>query len=454
MNTSYTDEFGNVYNRNNLMFVLLNATQLNTYFANYSTMTKEQALEKLLFEDYPSLTYSSGTSYTVSSNTYIIAFYMSGGSVVKVTSNYAYINNSNNSCTIVYIRDLMFTDDLSPDNVTNVTDTTYDLTIELDTMFTTKYDYLTGIEYNINDYNLYFVVFNGSQFKKVTDYVANGLMSISTAIANALTNSDDYTMRIIAGLSAQSVMFEGLLVDTDYYIVAYYMDSTNRNINVVSTNVLANSYISTTGVFNFRITTLSNNFSFTIASIISQEGDGVGIVSFDIEQMNSTYYNYSNNVEYDDERIIFVEMTEEELQVLKDYYNNGAYIEYILNSHTYNNLTLEEALELTLYYYRLRDGGGNTTFEFYLASGDYTIQQAINMAPALNVDQILGQLELPEPETASVETHYVIAIYLNSDGRTFDKVSSNIVRIDYTKYESGQTEFTQSLLSISSLFNS
>ena len=450
MNTNYTDETGAIYNRNDMLFVLLNAQMLNNYFTNFSSMTKEQALEKL-FEDNPDLTYSSETTYTVTSNTYIIAFYKSGDRIVKVTSNYAYINNSNHSRTIIYIRDLMFTESISSDSVSNITETTFNFTLDINSMFTTKYDYLTGINYNIDDYNLHFVVFNGSQFKTLTDYVANGFMNINTALKNALASSENYSSNMIASKSAQTIAFNNLLVNTDYYILAYYIDA-NNNIAVISANVLMINYSTDSGIFNFDVTTLSNNFGFTISSIIAQQVNGVGQISFDIEKMNSIYFNYIDKSELNTNNIRFVEVSAEELEIFAEYYNNGAEIVYNDMTNVYDNLTFEEALELTLYYYRQKGVTGNNTFEFNLASGNYSIEEAINRTNVIQPDYI-STLSLPDPETTAVETHYIIAIYLNDDGKIFNKVSNNIVKVDYAKNENGQiTLFEQSVVSISSIF--
>ena len=121
-------------------------------------------------------------------------------------------------------------------------------------------------------------------------------------------------------------------------------------------------------------------------------------------------------------------------------------------TNVYDNLTFEEALELTLYYYRQKGVTGNNTFEFNLASGNYSIEEAINRTNVIQPDYI-STLSLPDPETTAVETHYIIAIYLNDDGKIFNKVSNNIVKVDYAKNENGQiTVFEQSVVSISSIF--
>ena len=62
-------------------------------------------------------------------------------------------------------------------------------------------------------------------------------------------------------------------------------------------------------------------------------------------------------------------------------------------------------------------------------------------------------MSLHDHETTAVETNYIIAIYLNDDGKIFNKVSNNIVKVDYAKNENGQiTLFEQSVVSISSIF--
>ena len=118
------------------------------------------------------------------------------------------------------------------------------------------------------------------------------------------------------------------------------------------------------------------------------------------------------------------------------------------NSHTYTNLTLEQALELVIYYYRNYENSND-----HIAYADF-VQALVKAEKSL--DEILDSIILAEPNFISNNSYtlsrltannsvnnYIIAVgtIKGENSTRFEKVSSNVVKISYSVSATNVTSF-------------
>ena len=448
MNTEYVDYDKISYSKNELKFVVL-STQIYTSFIEYSSsQTKELALKEIMNEFASQITITTSTTLTFESNAYIIGFYENeNGEIVEVTTGQIYVNAGDHSARVITAQDLMFTDDYSiNDNVSNITGSTFDFTISTDTMFTNKYDYSTGTNYDHTTNTLRFVAMNASQFKYFSDFVANGLKISNDALKFILENNENY--HSVVSVMGKTATFAGLLLNTKYFIVAFYTanEGTANESLLISVNELTIVFDEQgSGTLQTDLITLSNNFSFQSSVISSVEGSNAR-VTFISENMKQTYVDYVtgnriNNISY-------IELTLEEIRLLYNYYYNGVRITNTSNSNIYrdyNNLTLEEALELVIYYNRYP----NEAVQNLLASNTYESLSGLIENTTLS-DPTISEI-LPSENLESSESRYVIAVNMTTGG-VIQKVSSNVVKINFAKRTETSVSTTIELVTINNLF--
>ena len=334
-------------------------------------------------------------------------------------------------------------------------------------MFTTKFDYKTGTNYNTSSYALKFVAFNGSQFKLMTDLVTNGFMTPIQAFTETIRTHTATNNKYVAtaSLSGTTVTFGSVftyaLPDTDscYYIMAYYVDGSG-NICVLSANLIEIEVVSEGGTKSIlkSVSTLSNNFSFALPSISQQmmsatERD----VIIDTQKFNNLYKDYETGSFVSNDFLMFVYLSDEEVQMISKYYNDsrngGLILTYGTQEKKYENLTIEEAFMFAIYYYRHRNDNyvntdSNTLHDNLTSNSGKSIEVIVttyladsmkltNLSPD-NVYKYLKRYSINSlTDTTEISggyySHNLFAIHINTSGRYVEKVSSNYLNIKYKK---------------------
>ena len=463
MNTSYTDANENVYTSENLKFIMFTEAQINEYFELFASLnSKEKALLQMI-TDNKYLSISDDSSFNVSQNIYILGFYCESNDggitrIVKATSNYIYVINSSNSHKIIYIRDLMFSESTAENSNVVVGETMFSFEIDTNSMFTTKYDYKTNTEYNINsaEFKLRFIAFNGTEFKNYTDDIMNGLYTDIEALAKAIANSA-YTSITSTDYNLTRLSLSTADTTAKSYIIAFYTDSSN-NVRVVSANILEISYNKDTGILTSRVNTLTNDISFTLASMNITGSGSTRTVTINRDYFNSNYYDYSSNTLIASTSYKFIYLSDAEINAFKDFYTNGATILYGTQSKTYTNLTLEESLMLTIYYYRNIGNNAINTLLDRLTRDSGTVKEIISNIQSVIIPTYLTSYTIDATTDTTTRddngnySHNLIAYAIGTDGKVIDKISSNFVNITYRKDNSNNiTEFETSIKSIGSL---
>ena len=467
MFTTFTDYNKVQYNANNLKLVMLTPEMLQTYISQYYvTLNREGSLQYILNNFGGSnAVVQIGKSSMISNNAYIIAYFENGeGTVVNVAPNYVYINNILHSATIIYDQDIMFINDYTEDNIArDIENNKFDITIDTSKMTTTKYDHSTGIQYNISNYDLNFIAFNGAQFKKFTDYISNKFMTVTAAlnlILNAHNGEDIITYTSRAKLLASSVTIIGLDESTHYYIMAFYTNKTGDNAENISLATSANIlYVyDDNDTFSSSISTLSNNFGFTIASVNIDEA--TANVSFNTDMMNSIYENYKTGESLNVKTIKYLQVSKDELNMIYEYYYNGLEI----GSRNYTDITFEQAVSLMMYYYRPQQNGIQISELLDALDGTHDLDYIFNNTkleiPVYSDSQNLAvngsDLENGQSKTSK---YYFIAINFTDEDAVPNKVSNNFVEFTMTirKDNSGNSvveSLDANVIDFINLFNS
>lgn len=219
------------------------------------------------------------------------------------------------------------------------------------------------------------------------------------------------------------------------------------------------------------IITLSNNFSFTFASISETKiSDSQVQFSIDKEQMNTTYTDYSSNTTFSSSSLKFMKVTEDEIKQAMNYYrdshtNDGLTIgrpsnDINVQSIIIKNLTIEEAFMLMLYFYKpladsvtananifyngfvnlLKDTDAETiTYDARSAGEGKTFAELINkisnqFPSYLTSDSFVINAESFASYGAGNydETEYVIGVYVGSSDEIVEIITSNILKVSYT----------------------
>ena len=470
MRSSYVDALGNVYTNSDMFFIALTSTELDSFFAGYASFNKETALADLIDSGI-------GTIYNTNiieciANTYIIGFYATSDNgnvdeVVKVTSNYIYINVSDTTSSLVYIQDLMFT----PETEVEIEEgaSKYSVTIDSTNMFTTKFDYKTNTSYNTADFTLKFMAFNGSQFKFMTDLVTNGFMTPIEALEYIIglkkaDASNDTYMSVVSLSSGVADFGEKFSYATPengvkYYFMAYYVDAGNK-VCVLSANLMEVEVINNgaTKTLQTSVATLSNSFKFSIPSISKQKVSATEHnVLINTNYFNNIYKDYETGDYVSNDYLMFIYMSDAEIEMINYYYNEsrktgGVKIYYGAQNKAYENLTLEESLMFAVYYYRHRhDEHVNTdsnTLHDNLTSSANSIENIVStyLADSMKLTNLpqdatynylrkytINSLTDTTEINGGYYSHNLIAIHINGNGKYVEKVSSNYVNIKYQK---------------------
>jgi len=513
MNTNYVDSNGVVYTNTPIYFAILSNHALKLYFDAYNVNAeggksnqKELALQSVIQyyidnaakEGYKCVKKSQGGSYEfivtteaenvtyliitttpsikLSKSSYIMAYYSDGsadyGNVVKLASNYTYINIKSGAVTssIIYIQDLSFTEDSADRfNYTNYDEyNNYSYKVYVDTMFTTTYDLVSGktYDYDKDNPNLGFITLVGSQFREYSDAVLDGFMTQAQALQYIISKyGSDVNLVYTPSLDGSRHYFniEELSFGANYYVIAFYYENvevtdeetgettTQKVIKVVTNN---NLLLYNDTAFTVSVMTLSNNFKFTSSSV--QVNEKYLTIKINNDYMNKVYEDYSNEDDntnkLNEEKLKYITLTTEEYAVFMDYYINGVTIvdpseerdeEGNILQNTYSNLSVELALEMVIYYYR---GYVNSSDKPYtelvkkLAKNtEYTnedLHREFN-ENMLNEPSFLVENTLVIPAMAGdgEQTYYLLAINTLKGLKSyrFEKLASNIVKIKYER---------------------
>ena len=454
MRSSFVDKNGVVYTNANMRFVTLNAVQVSKFINNLATMKAELALSSVISEYSLSVEYE--TNFEIVEDSYIFAFYTANAedtatfTVEKIACNYVYINFETLTRHLVYISELMFTSE----NIESSTYASYlegySVVINKSKMMTTKTDYSTGTVYNPS--NLKFISFNGPQFRLFTDDVMNGFVTVVEALQTAI-DKGNYTS-IVANNIVNNLEF-----GRKYYILAYYENAAG-DVSVVSMNLLevvANS-IENTETNEIKLVTLANALGFTIKSIsTTKTGTGTTAeIDINIDYINKTFINYNTLEVVDQSKIKFIYLSAAEVAMIKEYYiasrsthtdedgdhYYGLRITYGSNYRDYKDLTLEQTLELVIYYYRNLENTTSNPFKDQLVTSDASLDAIIagGYLPSALYPTSTTKYKLDTSKDETVmndETgyyeHCMISYVLNNDGITIDKVGSNYLLIEYSK---------------------
>ncbi len=173
---------------------------------------------------------------------------------------------------------------------------------------------------------------------------------------------------------------------------------------------------------------------------------------------NSNYYDYSSNTLISSTSYKFIYLSDAEVNKFKEFYTSGAKIDYGTQSKTYTNLTLEEALMLTIYYYRNIGNNAINSLLDRLTRDNGTVKEIISNIQSVIIPTYLTSYTIDATTDATVRddngnySHNLIAYAIGADGKVIDKISSNFVNITYRKDNSNNIlEFETSITSIGSL---
>ena len=358
MNTSYTSGSyvlgenivgGEKYTTNNLFFVLLSSSQIKTLI---SSEDKEETLRQMFIDNNWQVR-NNNTSFTCEGMAFVVAYFADiNGNILKVAANYASIDANGETPTrsIIYMQELMFTSNTE----LNLSDTTLELNdIDVDTMLTDAYDFNNGIALDKDTQELDFVVFNGSTFKMIADYVMNELYTWNKALSafkTRGTNLRSGSIDITSGV---------------YYVVPVY----NYEVESTPTSYFGANFIKIVDGTSYTVETLSNNLGFTITSIESQyDGPNETInLKFNRDYLNDTYFDYELNGVLPFKMGI-VSLTTDEFNVLIDYYTalrgtdiSSIIVKYGSDELKLSQFTFEQTLEFILYYYRVEQMIANSS---------------------------------------------------------------------------------------------
>ena len=391
MYTDYVDYNGDTYDADDINFVVLTQKGLSQYLENYADhyaehlLVKEKALYDLIRNYKNNSLYmtivNDLSSLTLSRSSYIMAYYEKDNEVVKVATNYVYVSITKNAVTssLVYIQELMFTDDsgrlIIDDQLQHNGNGTYNYKLYMNTVYTDTFDIVSGEEFRFNNYDLNFIVMNGTGFKIYSDMVTNEFMNNVDALNYVIdNNSITHVVKdiFVATKNSFSITFTNLDYKEKYYILAYYKKGTS--IQVVSSNTLVIITNNNTGyTFESNVFAISNNFSFTNASV--NINDSTHTVSINENYVNKLYNNYATDNMISSDSIRYFALNRLELIALKSFMEEGILITNTTNNnrlftrlsreeaisrglmtendeYTYTDITLEQALELVIYHYR------------------------------------------------------------------------------------------------------
>ena len=484
MRSSFVDKNGIVYGTNDLRFAVLNDVELNEFLTLVQNNTnKETTLYNVMN------TAIADTRFEIDGDVYIFAFYYkknADGStdtsvIARMACNYIYINFETTTNRLIYISDLMFTstlvDYLMDESYTYPTNETgYDVKVDYNKMFTTMTDYSTGTQYDTA--NLRLIAFSGSQMRLFADDVMNGIshvddhgevqnMTAALALQIALARTDGYTA--ISTTDQVGMLTFGV----KYYILAYFVDGSG-NVAGVSVNML--EVFHSEELTDVKLTTLANALGFTIKSISTTKTSATTAdISINTNYINKTFMDYASQVQVDESRIRYIHLTRGEVDAIKQYYIDsrtshtdpdthetylGLRIKYGGNQRDFRNLSLEQAFELVIYYYRNLTNTNSNPFKDQLVNNTDSLDKIIaggylptSLYPisstTYKIDTSTDEVEMNG--VTGMYDHYMIAFVINPDGVTVDKVASNYLHIEYAKSGSTITTINTSVITLETL---
>ena len=247
----------------------------------------------------------------------------------------------------------------------------------------------------------------------------------------------------------------------------------------ISANFLEVEYNKDQGTSIVNVLTLSNSLGFTIKSVITTTvNNTTQTISINTDYLNKVYKDYSTGELVTDETLKFISVTDAELQMIRTYYNEsrtatGLVITAGSKSKEYYNITLEEAFELVIYYYRNLSSASYsmTVLKDQLTSSDKTIQEiiaSVNLEQALKptlltiVDGVANYTinaatDSTTPVSDGMSEYYShnLIVYSGKTGfNTVEKLSNNYVNIKYTKGAgSSIATISTNVVTINSLIN-
>ncbi|MBQ8425954.1 MAG: InlB B-repeat-containing protein [Clostridia bacterium] len=495
MNVNYTDKNGVVYNNSTMYFAILSNHALRLYFENFASLnSKEKALMAVInaYRSDPSkykvtlnaengkysllvtntlgiITYlaiTSDVSIILTESAYIMAYYSDVNTpncenIVKLATNYAYINTKDYASTssIIYIEELLFTEETANKDNSQLFNDNYTFHVKVDTMFTTTYDFASGKTYNYGTDKFGIIVLTGSLFREYSDAVVDGFMTRAEAITSIIAKYPSDIKVMYEPTSNKLYSIEGLEYQEKYYVLSfYYTESGGKVIKVVSTNNLMLNNVKSTG-FDTSVMTLSNNFSFTTSSVnLLKE---YLTVTINDNHVNKVYEDYSNandkNNKLEEEDIRYLALSKDEYNTFVSYYKNGVNIEVVdgstnedgtLVNKTYTGLSMELALEMVIYYYRgflnNNDKVYANLFNKLAKEADYTTEDLSKELDQTILDEpsfAVGAFSVPQISNGGSSTHYLLSVGIIEGMKSvrFNKVTSNLVKVNYESNKFGET---------------
>ena len=427
--------------------------------------------------------------FEIDDDVYIFAFYYKKNAdgttntsvIARLACNYVYVNYETTTNRLIYIKDLMFTsllaDYLMDESYTYPTNETgYDVKIDLNKMFTSMTDYSTGTQYSTS--NLRFIAFNGSQMRLFADDVMNDVsytddhgvvhdMSAALALQLALDRTDGFTA--ISTTDQIGMLTFGV----KYYILAYYV---NGSGDVVSVSVNLLEVFHSEELTEVKVTTLANALGFTIKSIsTTKTSPTTADITINTNYINKTFMDYSTNVQVNESKIRYIHLTADEVKMIKQYYLDsrsshvdpdthetyfGLRIKYGGSHRDFRYLTLEQAFELVIYYFRNLTNTNSNPFKDQLVNNtdslDMIIAGGYLPTSLYPISSTTYKIDTSSDETeqngvTGMYDHYLIAFVINADGVTVDKVASNYLHIEYAKSGSTITSINTSVITLETL---
>ncbi len=415
---------GTTYTSSNIYYIMLTSTQFNELLA--SSSTRMTALKLLIESD--GIDYVSNSNLSIEADkgsVYIMALFADeNGQIIGVSTNALYVNTETLTYTIVYSQNIIMDEVLTEDNITKIYDNS---TTNNPTGYDIEFDSLTG---TANE-NITYIAVTGSNFKTIASIYNYGL----STLVNSLNTYSDYLIVAEEG-EYKAFAFKNLSFSTYYYILAVIYDD-DGNISASSINAVSvyKSFTESNSdnemeIYDIEsdIIILDNEISFVPSAInieeMSDENGGIYIsASINESAVTNNYVNYAINTIYSS--LTYLVLSAEEYEIFKSYYNDGLDVTRTdgQGSIHYDNMSIENALELTINYYRYYDS--NTLLSANLASGNYTtVEQAIGNLILTAIASVTSSIEL----TAEEGEIYIFAIITDSSNR-FLTISSNYVKI-------------------------
>ena len=448
-NTFYGQSGSVSYPPEDICFALLTTQQFKNFLkANGSRE------EKLMSVINSATIIKDQDSFVVTSDVYILAYhhlnYSHDKDVCRCSSNVVYVNATDQTTKLIFIQDIVFTDSVLNNAIEESTNAFFTNTSEIifpiktDLMFTSTYDSTNGKTYSVDtDLTKFrFALISGDVLKKISDGLTNGYHETDYLFKKYIISNNMYSISSTGytfTFSRDSASTD--TVDNTRYLLAFYKDGDHY---VTAANIIKISFtiehsdptdLTSSEILSFentKIITLSNDFSFTIAAVDEKKVANNHIqYEIDSDYINSNYTDYVTNTQLNSNLMKYLVVSGAELAQINDYYTNGA----TFGEHVYENLTLEEAFMLTIYYWRYRTNSTKVSIILdILRNGSYDNitdvfkNIAVDTPNYISTINLKGEELIPERSYTDYVIAYVPSTTINN---IITKISSNVIKIAY-----------------------